>query len=105
MLEEANALFLDGTGEIQTIGPQDDGSGGLETRFELTWHEQREARVIRSQHKPLEPVRIVVNYSRNFLHPRLSGSTAGYWSFQVTSKADAGRQRGILAAIVALELH
>ena len=46
-----------------------------------------------------------MNYSQNFLHPHLSGNTAGYWPFQVTSEADAQRQRGILAAIVELELH
>ncbi len=34
VLEEANVLFLQGTGKIQIIGPEDDGSGGLETRFE-----------------------------------------------------------------------
>lgn len=105
ILEEANTLFLDGAGEIQTIGPEDDGSGGLETRFELTWPEQREAQVMRGQHKPLEPVRIVVNYSQNFLHPHLAGSNVGYWPFQVTNEADVERQRGILTAIVELELH
>jgi hypothetical protein len=55
--------------------------------------------------KEHQPVRIVVNYSQGFLHPHLSGSTAGFWPFQVTSAADAGRQKGILAAIVELELH
>jgi len=50
-------------------------------------------------------VRIVVNYSQSFLHPHLSASAAGYWPFQVTSWADAERQKGILAAIVELELH
>ncbi|MGC2668848.1 MAG: hypothetical protein WA220_06670 [Candidatus Nitrosopolaris sp.] len=50
-------------------------------------------------------MRIVVNYSQGELHPYLSGSTAGFWPFQVTSEADAGRQKGILAAIVELELH
>jgi hypothetical protein len=102
ILEEANALFLNGTGEVQVIGPEDDGSGGLETRFELSWPEQREVRVAR---EPLRPIRIVVNYSQNFLHPHLGGSTAGSWPFQVMSEADAERQRGILAAIVELELH
>jgi hypothetical protein len=105
ILEEANTLFLNGTGEILVIGPEDDGSGGLETRFELSWPEQRAAWVTRGPHQPLEPVRIVVNYSQNFLHPHLSGSAAGYWPFQVTSEADAERQRAILAAIVELELH
>src|SRR5690348_14948982 len=37
ILEEANSLFLRGTGQIEIIGPTDDGSGGLETRFELHW--------------------------------------------------------------------
>jgi len=105
ILAEANILFLNGTGEVQVIGPEDDGSGGLETRFELSWPEQREAQVTRGPQKPLQPVHIIVNYSQNFLHPHLSGSTAGYWPFQVTSEADAERQKGIFSAIVELELH
>jgi hypothetical protein len=105
LLEEANVLFLQGTGEIQVIGPEDDGSGGLETRFELSWPEQRAAQVTYGLNGQLQPVRIVVNYSQSFLHPHLSGSTAGYWPFQVTSKEDVERQKGILAAIVELEFH
>src|SRR5258708_36789023 len=54
---------------------------------------------------PLQPVRIVVDYCQGFLHPHLAGSTAGFWPFQVTSAADARRQKGVLAAIVELELH
>src|SRR5260370_22070310 len=87
------------------IGAEEDGAGGLATRFELSWPEQRAARVMRGPNGPLQPVRIVVNYSQGFLHPHLSGSTAGFWPFQVTSVADAGRQKGVLAAIVELELH
>ena len=105
ILEEANTLFLNGTGEVQVIGPEEDGSGGLVTRFELSWPEQRAAQVIRGPHGPLQPVRIVVSYSQGFLHPHLSGSTAGFWPFQVTSAADAERQKGVLAAIAELELH
>jgi len=105
ILEEANTMFLRGSGSIQVIGPGDDGSGGLETRFELSWPEQRAAQVTRGPRGPLQPVRIIVNYSQGFLHPHLSGSSAGYWPFQVTSQADAERQKGILAAIVELELH
>ena len=105
ILEEANTMFLRGSGSIQVIGPGDDGSGGLETRFELSWPEQRAGQVTRGPRGPLQPVRIIVNYSQGFLHPHLSGSSAGYWPFQVTSQADAERQKGILAAIVELELH
>lgn len=105
ILEEANALFLEGTGEIQVSGPMDDGAGGLEAHFELSWPEQREAQGTYGRQQPLEPVRIVVTYSQNFLHPHLCGSTAGYWPFQVKRESDAERQQGILAAIVELELH
>ena len=105
ILEEANTMFLQGSGSIQVIGPGDDGSDGLETRFELSWPEQQVAQVTRGPRGPLQPVRIIVNYSQGFLHPHLSGSSAGYWPFQVTSQADAERQKGILAAIVELELH
>src|SRR4051794_39440981 len=73
VLEEANTLFLQGKGEIQVIGPEDDGSGGLETRFELSWPEQRAAMVTRGPHEPLQPIRIVVNYAQGFLHPHLAG--------------------------------
>jgi hypothetical protein len=104
-LEEANTLFLNGTGNVQMIGPEEDGSGGLVTRFELSWPVQQRAQVIRGPKGPLQPVRIVVNYSQGEVHPHLSGTTAGFWPFQVTSAADAGRQKGVLAAIVELELH
>ena len=105
ILGEANALFLNDTGDIQVIGPVDDGSGGLVTRFELSWPEQRTVQITCSPQEALQPICIIVNYSQNFLHPHLSGSTAGYWPFQVISETDAERQKGILAAIVELEVH
>src|SRR5260370_18331047 len=105
ILEEANTLFLNSTGNVQMIGPEEDGSGGLVTRFELSWPQQRVARVMRGPNGPLQPVRIVVNYSQGSHHPHLSGSTAGFWPFQVTSAADAARPKGVLAAILELELH
>lgn len=105
VLHEANTLFLRNSGSVQVLGPNDDGSGGLETRYELSWPEQREAQATYGLHKPLLPVCIVVNYSLDFLHPHLSGSTAGHWPFQVTNEKDADRQKFTLAAIVELELH
>lgn len=105
VLEEANSLFLRDTGHIEIIGPGDNGSSGLETRYELSWPEQRAAHSNHGLREPLQPVCIIVNYSRNFLHPHLCGRRAGYWPFQVTSQADAERQKGILSALVELELH
>src|SRR5260370_10982209 len=68
ILEEANTLFLNGTGPVQMIGPEEDGSGGLVPRFELSWPEQRAARVMPDPNGPLPPVRIVVNNSHGFHH-------------------------------------
>jgi hypothetical protein len=105
VLEEANALFLKNTGSTQVIGPERDSMNGLVTRFELSWPEQRSAHVAHGLSKALEPVCIIVDFSQNFLHPHLAGSTAGFWPFQVINESDAERQRGILVAIVEMELH
>src|SRR5260221_2993730 len=96
ILEEANTLFLNGTGTVQMIGPEEDGAGGLVTSFELSWPEQRAARVMRGPNGPLRPVRIVVNYSHDLLHTHLSGSTAGHWQLQVYSVTASRRQQGVL---------
>src|SRR5260370_14767412 len=76
ILEEANTLFLNGTGTVQMIGPEEHGTGGLATRFELSWPEQQPARVIPGPNAPLHPVRIVANNYHSFLHPHPSGSRA-----------------------------
>lgn len=102
VLQEANGMFLENTGDIHIVGPERDDSEGLVTRFELSWPEQRAASY---NSRPLQPISIVVDYSQNFLHPHLAGSGAGYWPFQVTSEADTERQKSILAAIVELEIH
>src|SRR5260370_27193477 len=93
ILEEANTLFLNGTGNVQMIGPEEAGSGDLVTRFERSWPEQRAARVMWGPNEPLQPWRHIVNYSQGFHPPHLAGSTAGFWPFPVTSAADAGRQK------------
>ena len=36
ILEDANTVFLRGTGSVQMIGPEADGACGLVTRFELS---------------------------------------------------------------------
>ena len=73
ILEEANTMFLRGSGDIQVIGTEDDGSGGLEARFELSWPEQRAAQVTRGPLGPLQPVRIIVNYSTSLEVARATG--------------------------------
>ena len=105
VLRAAAEAFLGGDGETRSVGPEDDGSGGLEASFELSWAVQRAARARRGPDRPLEPVRIVVRFRRDFLHPHLSGTALGDWPFQVTSTADAERQAPVFAAIVEAELH
>jgi hypothetical protein len=61
--------------------------------------------VRRGPDRPLEPVRIVVRFRRDFLHPHLSGTALGDWPFQVVSAEDAERQAPVFAAIVEAELH
>jgi hypothetical protein len=82
ILEEANTLFLNGTGNVKMIGPEEDGSGGLVARSELSWPEQRAARVIRGPNGPLQPVRIVVDYSHGEMHPHLSEVSQAFGRFK-----------------------
>jgi hypothetical protein len=103
ILEEADALLLNVTGNVQMIGPEEDGSGGLVTRFELSWPKQRAARVKRGPKGALQPVGIVVNYSQGFLHLHLSGSIAGFWQFPSHERGRCRASEG--PAIVELELH
>src|SRR5437016_7840652 len=63
ILEEANTLFLNGTGNVQMIGPEEDGSGGLVIRFELSWPQQRAARVMRGPNGPLRIISTLVSQS------------------------------------------
>lgn len=108
VLEAANHAFLQGTGQIQVIGPQDDGAGGLDTFYELSWPQQRAGRVRpdRGGDAPLPPVRIKAHFPLKFNHPHIAGgSIGGNWPFQIVNVADAERQADILAAIVEMEIH
>jgi hypothetical protein len=105
VLRAAAEAFLDGDADVRTVPVGDDGAGGLSASFELSWPAQRAARVRRGPDRPLEPVRIVVRFRRDFLHPHLSGTALGDWPFQVVSAEDAERQAPVFAAIVEAELH
>jgi hypothetical protein len=102
VLTEANAMFLEDTGEVARHQlEQDDGSVG--ERWELSWPRQREA--VSRHGGPVEPVQVIAWFRRSFNHAHLRGSTAGDWPLQVTTTDDAIRQLPIVRAIVEAELH
>jgi hypothetical protein len=102
VLAEADAAFLDNTGEITRRGvEQDDGSVG--EHWELSWPRQREA--VSRDGGPVAPVQVIAWFHRSFNHAHLRGSIAGDWPLQVTSTDDATRQLPIVRAIVEAELH
>ena len=102
VLTEANATFLEDTGEISRhIAKQDDGS--VAEHWELSGPRQRDA--VARDGGPVPPVQVIAWFRRSFNHPHLRGSTAGDWPLQVTTTEDAARQAPIVHAIVEAELH
>ncbi len=99
---EADATFLEGTGDIsRRSAEQDDGS--VAEHWELSWPRQREA--TSRVGGPVAPVQVIAWFGRSFNHAHLRGSTAGDWPLQVTTVDDAARQEPIVRAIVEAELH
>jgi hypothetical protein len=104
VLEEADAAFLAGAGEISEHGPSEDG-GGWTASWELSWPEQQAATPVRGEHDRVGPVQVIAWFAAGFTHPHLAGSSLGHWPLQVTDEADAERQEPIVRAIVEAELH
>jgi hypothetical protein len=99
---EANAMFLESTGEISRSSVDtDDGSVG--EHWELSWPRQRAA--VSRDGGPVPPVQVIAWFRRSFNHAHLRGSTAGDWPLQVINTEDATRQLPIVRAIVEAELH
>ena len=99
---EADALFLENTGEI-TRRSVEQGDGSVGEHWELSWPRQREA--VSRDGGPVAPVQVIAWFERTFNHAHLRGSTAGDWPLQITSIDDATRQLSIVRAIVEAELH
>lgn len=97
VLGEIDELLLLGTGTIAYTGVREDGEGGQEAAWELSWPEQREA--------GLRPVRLCAFYGAGFHHPHLRGSTVGEWPLNVFTAEQAAAELGTLRAIAAADLH
>ena len=110
VLEEADATFLAGAGELAEHGVTQEG-GDWTARWQLSWPEQRATTPIRGRVDRVGPVEVVAWFGGTFTHPHLAGSWAGqqplvaHWPLQVTGQADAERQEPIVRAIVEAELH
>ena len=102
ILEQANAVFLRGSGTIHHRAG-DDRDGGAYAHWELSWPEQRRSAARHGGR--VEPVQVIAVFGRGNTHPHLRGAVAGMWPCQVTAAADAERQEPILRAIVECELH
>jgi hypothetical protein len=112
VLQEINASFLAGTGEVSLRTPSADGAGGQIGSWLLTWPELSRARSRRTG-DPLLPVTISAVFPPGFTHPHLVAggpvdprtTSVTAWPMQVISAADAEQQRPVLWAIATAELH
>jgi hypothetical protein len=97
VLREMNAFLLLESGRITGSGLQRTPDGGLVASWELSWPEQRSARV--------SPVVLMAYYGTGFHHPHLRGATVGDWPLNIFTKSDAADQLNLLRAIASAELH
>jgi hypothetical protein len=104
VLDEVNDGFLDGEGSVVPSPVADDGEGGLEASWSLSWPAQQAAANKRAP-GGVGPVTVRAWFKNGFNHGHLAGTLAGYWPLQVTSDADAARQEPIVRAIAEVELH
>ena len=96
-LREVNTHLLLDSGTVSETGLQHSEDGGMSATWELSWPEQREARV--------PPIKLHAYFGTSFHHPHLRGATVGDWPLNVSSAQDAADQLPILRAIATSDLH
>ncbi|WP_067477899.1 hypothetical protein [Actinomadura hibisca] len=96
-LEELNGSLLADTGEIAASGARRTGERGWEALWELSWPEQRAARI--------GAIRLHAFYGAGFHHPHLQGGTVGQWPLNVFTPEQAAAELPTLRAIAAADLH
>lgn len=96
-LSEINTYLLLDSGALEETGVQRSADGDLSAAWDISWPEQREAR--------LTPVTLFAYFGAGFRHPHLRGATVGDWQLNVFSVEDATDQLPILRAIAAGDLH
>jgi hypothetical protein len=96
-LSEVNTYLLLDSGAVSETGLQRSPEGGMSAAWELSWPEQRDARV--------PPIMLHAYFGVGFHHPHLRGATVGDWPLNVFSVQDATSQLPILRAIATSDLH
>jgi len=97
VLAEVNTFLLLDTGSVVATGLERDDERGLRASWNLSWPEQRNAR--------LAPVTLLAYYGSGFHHPHLRGATVGDWPLNVFTTGDAADELPIMRAIAAADLH
>jgi hypothetical protein len=95
--EEINANLLLECGETTATGVQRSLVGNLDAVWELSWPEQRSARI--------EPIVIRAYFGRGSPHPHLRGGTVGDWPLNVFDPEQAAAELPTLQTIAAAEIH
>ena len=96
-LGEVNTYLLMDSGALNETGLERSADGGLSATWDMSWPEQREARVA--------PVTLHAYFGAGFHHPHLRGATVGDWPLNVFNVQDATDQLPILRAIITSDLH
>jgi hypothetical protein len=96
-LGEVNTYLLLDSGALNETGFERSADGGLSATWDISWPEQREARVA--------PVTLLAYFGGGFHHPHLRGATVGDWPLNIFSAQDAADQLPILRAIITSDLH
>lgn len=96
-LSEMNTYLLLDSGALSETGLERSSDGGMSAAWELSWPEQRHARV--------PPIMLHAYFGAGFHHPHLRGATVGDWPLNVFSVQDGTDQLPILRAIAAGDLH
>jgi hypothetical protein len=96
-LTEVDTYLLLDSGTIKETGLQRSADGGTSAAWELSWAEQKEAR--------LRPITLYAYFGADFHHPHLRGGTLGDWPLNVFDVQDAADQLSILRAIATADLH
>jgi hypothetical protein len=111
VLQDFNDYVLDGSGVIRTrdLAPRE--GLGLFGAWECTWPEQQQARS-RFDGSPIPPLQLQAFFPGDFTHGHLMIGRPFYqdepvscWLMQVTSEADALRQRHALESMCETQVH
>jgi hypothetical protein len=96
-LEEINSELLLGTGEVTATGVRLSRDGGIEAAWQLSWPEQRAARI--------QPIIIRAYFGPAFHHPHLQSGTVGDWPLNIFDENQAAAELSTLRVIAAADMH